>query len=169
MKTNETLESLFLSELADIYYAELHILKALPKMIEAATHDDLRSALQSHLEETVEHVAKVETVFEAFGKPARKSKCDAIEGILKEGTRLLADNKGSITINAAVIAACQKVEHYEMASYGCLREWAEQLGRDRASALLDSILDEEKSADQKLTDVARIHCNAEAERASTPE
>jgi len=106
-------------------------------------------------------------VFEAFGKTAKSKKCEAMTGLLEEGNEIAADNKDEPTINAALISAAQKVEHYEIASYGCLREWAEQLGNDPAARLLQEILDEEKGADLKLSDLARECCNISAEEGDT--
>lgn len=159
----KTLESLFLDELADMYDAENRLTKALPKLAKAATDEELREAFESHLVETEGHVRKLEKVFYHFGKTARGKKCEAIVGLLKEGEEILSDNKSSPTINAALVSAAQKVEHYEIASYGCLREWADQLGNDPAAELLQDILDEEKAADQKLTEVARHRCNKSAQ------
>lgn len=161
--TMKTLQDLFLDELADMYDAENRLTKALPKMAKAATHDELREAFENHLEETQGHVRKIEEVFEAFGKTAKSKKCEAIAGLLEEGDALTSDNKGEPTLNAALISAAQKVEHYEIASYGCLREWATQLGNDSAARLLEEILDEEKSADSKLTEIAEECCNLTAE------
>lgn len=165
----KTLESLFLDELADMYDAENRLTKALPKLAKAATHSDLRAAFESHLNETQGHVAKLKKVFESFGKPARGKKCEAIVGLLKEGQEIQADNKSSPTINAALVSAAQKVEHYEIASYGCLREWADQLGNQPAAELLQEILDEEKAADQKLTEVAVHQCNKTAQNGGSEE
>jgi ferritin-like metal-binding protein YciE len=158
----KTLEDLFLDELADMNDAEHRLTKAIPKLAKAATHEELRDALQAHLAETEGHVKKLEKVFQLFGKRARAKKCDAIVGLVKEGGEIASDNKQSPTINAALISAAQKVEHYEIASYGCLREWAEQLGQDEAAEILQNILDEEKAADQKLTELARERCNETA-------
>lgn len=155
----KTLEKLFLDELADMFYAENRLTKALPKMAKAATHQELRAAFQSHLRETEAQMKKLQKVFNAFGQAAKGKKCEAMEGLIKEGNEIASDNKGEPTINAALISAAQKVEHYEIASYGCLREWAEQLGQREAAGLLQEILDEEKTADQKLTELARERCN----------
>ena len=162
MKT-QTLETLFLDELADMYDSEKHLVEALPRMAAAATHDELREAFQMHLAETEGHVEKLERVFAAFGKPAKARKCPAVRGILKEGDHIISENKKSPTINAALISAGQKVEHYEIASYGCLREWANQLGNPDAADLLAEILEEEKSADHKLTELAQARCNQSAQ------
>jgi len=156
------LEELFLDELADIYYAENQLVKALPKMAKAATHADLRQAYESHLEETEGHVEKLKEVFGAFGKPVKSKKCEAIIGLLKEADELAADNRGKVTLDAALISAAQKVEHYEIASYGSLREWAAVLGNGPAADLIEEILTEEKKADETLTELARAHCNLEA-------
>jgi len=157
------LEDLFLDSLADIYYAENQLTKALSKMAEAATHDDLRDAFEVHLLETEGHIQKVERVFELFGIKPKSKKCPAIVGIIKEANEIAAENKKSPTINAALIFAAQKAEHYEIASYGCLREWAKQLDNEIAAGLLEEILDEEKSADNKLTALAESHYNLSAQ------
>jgi ferritin-like metal-binding protein YciE len=159
----KTLETLFLDELADLYDAENRLTKTLPKMIRMATHEELREAFQSHLDETEEHVVRLEEVFQAFGKKPKGKKCEAMTGLVKEAEEIGSENKGSPTINAALISAAQKVEHYEIASYGCLVEWARQLGNETAANLLQETLDEEKAADETLTDVARACCNEAAE------
>lgn len=162
-KTEENpLEALFLDELADIYFAENQLVKALPKMAKAARHADLRHAYESHLEQTEGHVQKLKEVFGAFGTPVKSKKCEAILGLLKEANELAAENKGKVTLDAALISAAQKVEHYEIASYGSLREWAAVLGNGPAADLIEEILDEEKKADETLTELARAHCNLEA-------
>jgi ferritin-like metal-binding protein YciE len=163
----KTLKNLCLDELADMYYAENHLIKALAKLAKAATHDELREAFESHLVETEGHIKKLETVFLSFGEPARSKKCEAIVGLLKEGDEIASENKSSPTINAALIFGAQKVEHYEIASYGGLREWAEELGNHQAAELLQEILDEEKAADEKLTEVARQCCNKSARNGSS--
>jgi len=158
----KTLKNLFLDELADMYDAERRIVKALPKMAKAATCPDLKAALQSHLKETEGHVRKLEQVFQSFGEKARGQTCEATVGLLEEGDEIAADFKGSPALNAGLISAAQKVEHYEMASYGCLHEWAGLLGNQKAASLLEQILDEEKSANEKLTELARAGNNEEA-------
>jgi ferritin-like metal-binding protein YciE len=147
----KTLEDLFLDSVADMYYAEDQLTKALPKMAKAATNDDLRAAFEMHLAETEGHVQKLEAVFEAFGKKPKSKKCPAILGIIKEADEIASENKKSPTINAALIFAGQKAEHYEIASYGGLRDWAKLLGNEDAANILDEILDEEKAADAKLS------------------
>jgi ferritin-like metal-binding protein YciE len=158
----KTLEDLFLDSLADMYYAENQLTKALPKMAKAATHNDLRAAFETHLTETEGHVQKLEAVFETFGKSPKTKKCPAILGIIKEADEIASENKKSPTINAALIFAGQKAEHYEIASYGGLRDWAKLLGNEDAANLLDEILDEEKAADAKLSALAEDTCNEAA-------
>jgi ferritin-like metal-binding protein YciE len=157
-----TLEDLFLDSLADMYYAEHQLIKALPKMAKAATHENLRAAFEAHLTETEGHVQKLEQVFEIFGKPPKSKKCPAILGIIDEAENMASENKKSPTINAALIFAGQKAEHYEIASYGGLRDWAKLLGQEEAADVLDEILDEEKAADAKLSELAEEHCNESA-------
>ncbi len=161
MKT-KTLKELFLDELADMYDAEKRIVKALPKMAKAATCTDLKGAIEKHLQETHGHVTKLEEVFQTFGLHAKGKTCEATKGLLEEGAEIAADFKGSPAINAALISAAQKVEHYEMASYGCLHEWAGLLGNQKAAALLETILNEEKAANEGLTDLAVTKSNQEA-------
>jgi ferritin-like metal-binding protein YciE len=158
----KTLKDLFLDELEDMYDAERRIVKALPKLAKAATCDDLKAAFQSHLKETEGHVKKLEEVFQSFDEKAKGKTCEATVGLLEEGDEIAADFKGSPAINAALISAAQKVEHYEMASYGCLHEWAGLLGNDEAARLLQEILGEEKTANETLTELARAGSNNEA-------
>jgi len=165
----KTLEDLFMDSLADMYYAENQLAKALPKMARAATHDDLREAFETHLLETEGHVQRVERVFELFRKKPRSKKCPAIVGIIKEANEIASENKKSPTINAALIFAAQKGEHYEIASYGGLREWARQLENEEAAGLLGEILDEEKLADNRLTVLARSHFNQLAQTSAESE
>lgn len=158
----KTLKDLFLGELADMYDAERRIVKALPKMAKAATRDDLKQAILSHLKETEGHVTKLEQVFGFFDQKAKGKTCEATVGLLEEGDELAADFRGTSAINAALISAAQKVEHYEMASYGCLHEWAGLLGNNEAACLLEEILHEEKAANESLTELARGNINQEA-------
>jgi ferritin-like metal-binding protein YciE len=159
----KTLTDLFLEGLKDMYYAEQQLVKALPKMAKATTNGELREAIEKHLVETEGHVQKIEAVFEAFDQPPKTKKCAAILGIIKEAEEIVSENKKSPTINAAIIFAGQKAEHYEIASYGTLREWAQILGNDRAVDLIEEILDEEKAADKTLTDLAVSVVNASAD------
>ena len=158
----KTLKVLFLDEVADMYDAERRIVKALPKMAKAATCDKLKKAILAHLKETEGHVTKLYQVFQSFDEKARGKTCEATVGLLKEGDEIAADFKGSPAINAALISAAQKVEHYEMASYGCLHEWAGLLGNKEAAGLLQEILEQEKAANETLTGLARTGSNEEA-------
>ena len=159
---SKTLADLFLDELQDIYDAEHRITKALPKLVKAATSPKLQAALQKHLKETEGQIVKLGQVFKSIGEPAKATKCDATVGLLEEGDAIAKEFKGSPAINAALISAGQKVEHYEIASYGCLIEWAGMLGHDKAVGLLQQILDQEKAANDKLTELARAGSNEEA-------
>jgi ferritin-like metal-binding protein YciE len=158
----KTLEDLFLDELKDMYDAEHRIIKALPKLAKAAKSEQLRTAFLEHLEETNGQVNRLEKVFQSFGKKAQAKKCEATVGLLKEGDEITADNKGEATINAALISAGQKVEHYEIASYGCLQEWAKLLKNKEAAKLIGENLAEEKAANIKLMKLANAGCNNEA-------
>ena len=165
----KNLKDLFLDELADMYDAEQRIAKALPKLAQAATDPDLRDAFETHLEETEGHISMVTEVFAAFDEPVRAKTCEATVGLLKEADEIAEEFKGSPAINAALISAAQKVEHYEIASYGCLYEWAELLDNTDAADLLEDILNEEKEADEKLTEIARSASNEEAEAEDSEE
>jgi ferritin-like metal-binding protein YciE len=156
------LKDLFLDELADMYDAERRLVKALPKMAKAATCDALKGAIQSHLKETEGHVKKLEQVFRSFDEKVKGITCEATVGLLAEGDEIAAEFKGSPAINAALISVAQKIEHHEMASYGCLHEWAGLLGNKEAAGLLQRILDEEKAANESLTELARASSNEEA-------
>ena len=158
----KTIKELFLNDLADIYDAEQRIAKALPNMAKAASSEELKAAILNHLEQTEGHVAKVEQVFECFDEKAKRKTCKGTIGLLEEGTEAAETFKGSPAIDAALIAAAQKVEHYEMASYGCLHEWAGLLGNVEACDLLQEILDEERAADETLTELANSRSNEEA-------
>jgi ferritin-like metal-binding protein YciE len=149
--TEKTLDDLFLDTLKDIYYAEKQIVKALPKMAKAAQDPELKAGFEKHLEETEGHVERLEQVFELIGKPARGKTCDAILGIIEEGKSIIEDYKGTVSIDAGLIAAGQAVEHYEMARYGTLKTWAQQLGMTEAVKLFDATLSEEKATDAALT------------------
>jgi ferritin-like metal-binding protein YciE len=159
--SSKNLKDLFIDELKDIYDAETRITKSLPKMIQATDSEELSAALDEHLNLTQEHIQRLERVFEMVDQsPARKT-CKAIVGILDEGEELLKEDHTSPLRDAAIIAAAQKVEHYEMATYGCLRTWADQLGEKQARSLLQQTLDEEGEADHTLTDIA-MSLNQEA-------
>ena len=158
----KTLKDLFIDELQDMYDAEHRILKALPKLAKAATDEKLKAAFLKHLGETEEQVDKLEQVFQAFEEKVKVKKCKATVGLLEEGDEIASDNKGEPTINAALISAGQKVEHYEMASYGCLLEWAGMLGNQKAAGLIGEILEQEKGANQTLNELAKKSANKEA-------
>lgn len=157
----KVLKDLFLDELADMYDAEKRILKALPKMAKAAHHSDLAAAFTGHLKQTEGHVQKLEEVFAAFDEKPKGKTCEATVGLLKEGESIMSEFKDSPALDAALISAGQKVEHYEITSYGSLRTWARLLGNDRAVILIGDILGEEKAADDKLTEIGE-KCNSEA-------
>jgi ferritin-like metal-binding protein YciE len=159
----KTLQDLFFNELADIYDAERRIAKDIPKMIKAATSEPLKKAFELHLKQTEIHAKKVVDVFASFDRKAKAKKCEATVGLLKEGEEIAAEFKGSPAINAALIAAAQKAKHYEMASYGCLHEWAKLLGNTNAADLLHGILDEVGETNKLLTELARTSSNDEAQ------
>jgi ferritin-like metal-binding protein YciE len=156
------LRELFVTELKDMLWAEQHILKALPKMEKAARLDELKSAFAAHIVQTGEHVNRLKEVFEILDAAPRAEKCEAVEGLLKEGADLIEEFKDSPALDAALITAAQKVEHYEIASYGCLRTFAERLGFAEAAELLQETLDEEGATDEKLTGIAESLANDEA-------
>lgn len=159
------LEKLFTDSLKDIYWAEKQLTKTLPKMKKAATTDELKFAIEEHLAQTEGHVTRLERVFEMCGKKVQAKKCDAMEGIIKEGDSMVEETKqGSMTRDAGIIMAAQKVEHYEIATYGSLVQIAKTLGMNDAAEVLHQTLDEEKQADEKLTEVAEWHVNQEAEK-----
>ena len=150
----KTLADAFAHTLEDIYFAENAIAKALPKVIEAVSNGELKSALKEHLSETKGQIKTLQTVFKSIGKKASGEKCDAIEGLIKETEGVIEDAKGAVAKHAAIIGCCQSVEHYEIARYGTLREWAKALGESEAHDLLSEILDQEKAANHKLTHIA---------------
>jgi ferritin-like metal-binding protein YciE len=157
------LHELFLDELADVYNAEQQLIKALPKMAKAAESDELREAFESHLEETEGHARRLEEVAESLEESLKKKTCAAMKGLVEEAQELMKEQKDSSALDAALIAAAQKVEHYEIASYGTLCAWAKQMGHDDALELLKETMDEEKAADEKLTGIAESAANAKAE------
>jgi ferritin-like metal-binding protein YciE len=156
------LMKLFEEELKDIYWAEKALTKAIPKMIKNATSEELVEALENHLAETEEQVKRVEQVFELTGKKAVAKKCEAMEGLIKEADEIMEECEEGPMCDAGIISAGQKVEHYEIASYGTLRQFAETLGLTEAAALLEETLNEEKAADEKLTEVALTAVNVQA-------
>ena len=150
----KTLKDAFTHTLQDIYYAETALTKALPKVIEATSNGPLKLALSEHLSETKDQVAQLKKVFKAIGEPAKGEKCDAIEGLIKECEGVMEEAKGAVAKHAMIIGCCQAIEHYEIARYGTLREWAKALGEKDAHDILSSILDQEKAANSKLTAIA---------------
>ena len=158
----ENLEDLFNHTLEDIYFAENKLVKALPKMAKASDSPALAKAFTGHLEETKEHVARLEQVFKMLDRKASSTKCPAIEGILEEGEELMSEIKDPDTRDAAMIAAGQAAEHYEITRYGTLISWAKLLGHKDVAALLEKTLKEEYSADDKLTKLAESKLNKEA-------
>jgi ferritin-like metal-binding protein YciE len=158
------LEKFFMDQLKDIYYAEQQIVKSLPKMETASTTDQLKEAFSDHLHQSQKHVKRLEKVFAAMGKNVEGKKCEAIEGILKEADSIIQETKeGSMTRDAALIMAAQKVEHYEIATYGGLVQLAITIGQNEAADILDTTLMEEESTDKLLTDIAENYINMEAE------
>ncbi|MFI5161509.1 MAG: ferritin-like domain-containing protein [Sphingobacteriales bacterium] len=161
--TDSALNELFIDELKDIYWAEKHLTTALPKMAKAATTDELRNAIEKHLSETENHVTRLEQAFESIGEKAVAKKCEAMAGLIKEGDEIVADTeKGTVTRDAGIISAGQKIEHYEIASYGTLKTLATVLGYSEAAELLNATLQEEKGADETLTQIAESSINQSA-------
>lgn len=165
MTKEKTLDDLFYDTLKDIYYAEKHILKALPKMAKGAQSDKLRKAFERHKNQTEEHVSRLEKVFKTIHKTSKAKKCDAIEGIIKEGEEILKEFKGTSALDAGLISAAQAVEHYEITRYGTLARWAKVLGNNEGRSLLEKTLGEEAQTDEDLTGLADDFANAEAKAA----
>ncbi len=158
----KTLDDLFLDTLKDIYYAEKQILKTLPKMAKAANAPELKQAFENHREQTEGHVERLTEVFDIIGKAPRGKTCDAILGIIEEGKGIIEEFDGSPALDAGLVAAAQAVEHYEMARYGTLRAWAQQLGLKDAVKLLEQTLGEEEKTDQLLTKLGMTAVNKQA-------
>ena len=160
---NSQLDKLFTDSLKDIYWAEKHLTKTLPKMKKKATTDELKSAIEEHLAQTEEHVSRLEQVFEICGKKAQAKKCDAMEGLTKEADSIVEETESNtMTRDAGIIMAAQKVEHYEIATYGSLVQLAKTLGMNDAAEILHQTLEEEKQADEKLTEIAEWNVNQAA-------
>jgi ferritin-like metal-binding protein YciE len=157
-----TLEDLYSEQLQDLYDAENQIIKALPKMAKASTSLDLQRAFNEHLEQTRTHVTRLEQVFDQIGSKAKGTTCKAMQGLLKEGEELMDTKADPTVLDAGLIAAAQRVEHYEMAAYGCLRTWARLLGHQNSARLLQQTLDEEGQTDEKLTKLAERIINIKA-------
>lgn len=162
MSSPKNLNDLFLHTLKDIYYAEKQLVKAIPKMEEKATDNALKKGFKAHLKQTETHVQRLEKVFEICGVKPSGEKCDAIDGIIKEAESVMKDIKDEETRDAAIIAAAQAAEHYEIARYGALISWAGNLGMDEAKNILRDTLAEEKDEDSKLTRLAEDKLNAKA-------
>jgi ferritin-like metal-binding protein YciE len=164
-----TLHDAFIEELRDTYDAEKQLIKALPKLAKAAASTDLRAAFETHLEETRGHVERLEQVFESLDEKPRGKHCEGIAGIIEEGKSIMEEEFDDATMDACLIAAGQRAEHYEMAAYGTLIAWAQSMGHTEATNLLQEILDEEKAADKKLSSLAEGGINQEAADAAHPQ
>jgi ferritin-like metal-binding protein YciE len=158
----ESLHDLYVDELKDLYNAEHQLLKALPKMAKAASAPKLAKAFTDHLEETKGQVERLEKIFKKLNTSPKGKKCKAMEGLIEEGKKLMEEDADPTVMDAGLIAAAQRVEHYEMAGYGCVRTFARLLGYDDAVGLLQETLDEEAAADEKLTKLAETVINVEA-------
>jgi ferritin-like metal-binding protein YciE len=161
----ESLQDLFIDELKDLFSAENQILKALPKMIKKATSKELKRGFESHLEQTKTHVARLEKICKQLGKSPKGKKCKGMEGVIGDGKELMEEDADPEVMDAGLIGAAQHVEHYEIAGYGCVRTYAELLGRDDFARLLQKTLDEEKETDERLSALAK-KINVEAEKAA---
>jgi len=162
MSSMESLADLLQDELKDLYDAEKQLTKALPKLAKKATNEQLREAIEQHLQETQGHVERLEQIFEQLGMPAKGKKCEGMQHLIDEGNEMIGDAEEDATRDAVMIAGAQKCEHYEIASYGTLRTWANLLGPTEVASLLEESLEEEKQADQKLTSIAESFVNAQA-------
>jgi ferritin-like metal-binding protein YciE len=158
----KNMDDLFVHTLRDIYYAEKQIVKSLPEMIEKASNQQLKQGFQTHLRETENHVKRLDRVFELIGKKAQGVDCPAIDGIIEEAEDVAGEVQDKTVLDAALIAAAQAVEHYEMTRYGTLIAWAKQMGRNDAATLLGQTLEEEKATDKKLTQMAESNVNRRA-------
>jgi len=159
MAQMDSLVSLLQEELKDIYDAEKRLTKALPKMIRKASAGELQDALDEHLRQTENHIERIEQAFEQLGLPARGKTCEGMKHLIAEGEDMISEAEDDATRDAVMIAAAQKVEHYEIAAYGTIRTWANLLGKDEVAALMEETLEEEKAADQKLTQIAEGFVN----------
>ena len=164
----ESLHDLYVEELRDLYNAENQLLKALPKLAKAASDPNLRAAFEEHLEVTRGQVDRLDRIFKRLGERPTGKKCVAMQGLIEEGKEMMEEDAPPAVLDAALISAAQKVEHYEMAGYGCVRTYARLLGYDDAAELLQETLDEEGEADHKLTELAETVINVEAEEEEEP-
>ncbi len=158
----ETLKDLYISQLKDLYSAENQLIKALPKMAKAATNPDLSAGFTEHLEQTKEHAARLKQILESHGQTTRGPKCKAMEGLVEEGAEMIEEEADDEVRDAGLICAAQRVEHYEIAGYGCVRTFAELLGDKEGAKLLQTTLDEEGDTDKKLTKLAVSTINLQA-------
>ncbi|MBM4071301.1 MAG: ferritin-like domain-containing protein [Planctomycetes bacterium] len=165
----ESLHDLFVAELRDLYSAENQIVKALPKMAKAAAAPKLRKAFEKHLQQTEQQVERLEKIFKKLGMSPRGKKCKAVEGLIEEGKELMKQDAEAAVLDAGLIAGAQKVEHYEIASYGCVRAWAKLLSENEAAKLLEETLKEEGETNEKLTILAEGRANVEAAQLATAE
>jgi ferritin-like metal-binding protein YciE len=163
----DSLRELYIDELRDLYSAETQLVKALPKMAKAASKDQLRQALEEHLRQTSEHVSRLEQIFEQLGEKSTGKKCLGMEGLVKEGSEIMKEDFSDEVKDAGIIGAAQRVEHYEIAAYGTVRAFAELMGETEQVSLLEETLNEEKQADEKLTQLAE-EVNAAAVREGAP-
>lgn len=159
----QTLEDLYVDHLKDLYSAEKQLVKALPKMAKNASSPDLQNAFQEHLRQTERQAERIEQIFSELDGSPRGKKCVGMEGLVEEGNEIMKEDVEPEVMDAGLIAAAQKVEHYEIASYGTVRAWAERLGYDRAARLLQETLDEESMANERLTQIAESHVNIQAQ------
>ena len=159
--TKNSLNELYVDELKDLYSAENQLVKALPKMAKAASSEELRQGFEDHLEQTKGHVARLEQIFESIGESAKGKKCLGMEGLVKEGAEIMDEDFDSDVMDAALISAAQRVEHYEIAAYGTVRDYAELLNQQEQASLLQETLDEEKETDRRLTELSK-KINAQA-------
>jgi len=169
MPETKTLHDAFIDELRDAYDAEKQLTKALQKLAKASSSDELRSAFENHLIETEGHIQRLEEVFEHLDEKVQGKHCDGIAGIIEEGKSVMEEDFDDTTMDACLIAAGQRAEHYEMAAYGTLVAWARAMGHDEAADLLQETLDEEKAADEKLTSIAESGINEEAANEAHPQ
>ena len=160
----ESLRDLYVEELKDVYSAENQILKALPKMAKKASSEELRAAFEEHLEITRGQVERLETIFDDLERSPKGKRCKGMAGLIEEGSEMMKEDAEPEVLDAALISAAQRVEHYEIAAYGTLRTYADRLGLEKHSRLLQQTLDEEGEADKKLTQIAESSVNEEAER-----
>ncbi len=158
----DTLKTLYINELKDLYNAEQQLVKALPKMTKAASSEELQEAFEKHLEQTKTHVERLEEVFEEIGETPKGKTCKAMKGLIEEGSEILQEDGEESVIDAGIIVAAQKVEHYEIAGYGSVRTFAQLLGKDRSAELLQTTLDEESEANELLNNLAEDIVNPEA-------